>query len=58
MAAIDSGAPGGKRRGEKGGVIEGYATGDGGVGGEERVDAVLWLVVGEEDWRGLRVEMG
>ena len=58
MAAIDGGAPGGEGRGQKGGVIEGDSTDDGGVGGEKRVDAVLWLVMGEEDGRGLRVEMG
>ena len=39
-------------------MIESDATGDGGVGGKECVDAVLWLVMGEEDGRGLGVEMG
>jgi hypothetical protein len=52
VAAVDGGAPGGEGRREEGGVVEGDATSDGGVGGEKGVDAMLGLMVGEKDGRG------
>lgn len=58
VASVDGGTPRGERRRKEGGMIEGDAACDGGVRGKEGIDAVLGLVVREEDGRGLGSELG
>ena len=46
VPASEGCGPSGQRGREQGGVVEGNTAGDGGVGGEEGVYLVLWLVMG------------
>ena len=46
VASVEGGAPSGDGGREKGGMVESNSSGDGGVAGEEGVDAVRWLMVG------------
>jgi hypothetical protein len=49
MATVECCTPRGEAGREECGVVECDSPSDGGFVGEERVDAMWWLVVGEED---------